>query len=180
MKKLLLLFLASSCLASGPKYTFKDPLLNDELDNVYKDIKTAGALKGTTTNNNAVAGNIGEYISATQVPYTSLPGATGVFGSILTIALTPGDWDVSGLAIFHNNGATITTVAAGVGTSGTVISGDSRMDTLPPTAASDSSVTIPGVRFSIATNTNIQLEIAAMYSAGSPLVAGRLSARRVR
>lgn len=35
---LALLFLAALALASGPKYNFKDPKMNDELINVYHDI----------------------------------------------------------------------------------------------------------------------------------------------
>lgn len=46
MKTLILILgLSASCFASGPKYVFEDPKMNDELTNVYKDLATI--LKGS-------------------------------------------------------------------------------------------------------------------------------------
>lgn len=38
MKVLFLIFLASSCMAAGPRYDYDDKKLNDEFSNVYYDI----------------------------------------------------------------------------------------------------------------------------------------------
>ncbi len=38
MKLLLILLLASPLWASGPRYSYSDPRLNDEMANIYKDI----------------------------------------------------------------------------------------------------------------------------------------------
>lgn len=43
-KLLLILLLASPCLAGGPKWNYSDPKLNDEMGNIYKDIPNV--LKG--------------------------------------------------------------------------------------------------------------------------------------
>lgn len=40
MKYLLMLLLASPCLASGPKYKYSDPKLDDEINNIYHDIES--------------------------------------------------------------------------------------------------------------------------------------------
>lgn len=56
-----------------------------------------GQIAGTTTNDNASAGNIGEYMSAKTSGGTNVsPAASGSYVNIATIILTPGDWDVSG------------------------------------------------------------------------------------
>lgn len=39
MKTFLLLLLATTCYAGGPKYTFDDPKLDDEIRNIYHDIR---------------------------------------------------------------------------------------------------------------------------------------------
>ncbi len=46
MKTLLFILLSTSCMAAGPKYNFTDPKLNDELQNVYFDIRNV--LNGST------------------------------------------------------------------------------------------------------------------------------------
>lgn len=63
--------------------------------------------KGTTANDSASAGYIGEYIESNVTSDTSTP-ASGAFGDATTITLTAGDWDVSGCVWFLRNGATYT------------------------------------------------------------------------
>lgn len=63
MKKLIaFLILAVPCFASGPKYNFEDPHLNDEMVNIYKDIKLSrGAnpqFTDITLGQNPTAGSI--------------------------------------------------------------------------------------------------------------------------
>jgi len=54
---------------------------------------TTGGIIGTTTNDNASAGNVGEYVAST-VGSTSITTTTQT--NITTISLTAGDWDVYG------------------------------------------------------------------------------------
>jgi len=63
-KLLLILLLASPCFGAGPKHSFQDPLINDELINVYKDIKNP------------------------QINYTSISSATISSGSITNLTVT--------------------------------------------------------------------------------------------
>src|SRR5712671_6777035 len=66
-------------------------------------------LPGTTTNDNAAAGNVGEYIVGTAA-IDSVSITTGTPVNVGSISLTAGDWDVS-CQIVYLPGAT-TTVSA--------------------------------------------------------------------
>jgi hypothetical protein len=63
----------------------------------------AGQIPGTITNDNAAAGNVGEFSIA-----TSGSGAlvTDTPFALISITLTAGDWDVEGTATFSGSGAT--------------------------------------------------------------------------
>ena len=137
---------------------------------------------GTTTNNNATAGEVGEYVSSSAVA-VSFP-ATGAYGDVCSIALSAGDWDVTGVAVFHLNGATMTGIGMGIsvnaGNSGSGLNeGDTSLN-LPPAPTSDESGTLPAVRISLASPGNAYLKFIGAYSSGTPQAWGRISARRVR
>lgn len=56
MKYLLMLLLASPCLASGPKYRYQDAKLDDEINNIYFDI--GSVLKGDVRIASATISNL--------------------------------------------------------------------------------------------------------------------------
>lgn len=56
-------------------------------------------IPGTTTNDNAVAGNIGQIISSTIPESSGIAIGSGGQANITSISLTAGDWDVTGIAI---------------------------------------------------------------------------------
>lgn len=66
---------------------------------------------GTATNNNATAGQIGEYITASVAVGSAVPLTTQVSANIASISLTAGDWDVSGV-VCYNIGAGDTQASA--------------------------------------------------------------------
>lgn len=138
---------------------------------------------GTTTNNSANAGSVGEYIASVATA-TNFPTSTQ-WGDLTSIALSVGDWDVSVLLDAAINGATMTGgVGAGLSTtSGNTTPstlGSSYANTAPPTSTANTSVAIPGFRVSLAAPATYYLKYAATYSAGTPQATGRISARRVR
>lgn len=56
---------------------------------------TGGNIVGTNTNNNAAAGQVGEFVVASPgAPVT--PGTSGTVVNFTSISLTAGDWDVDG------------------------------------------------------------------------------------
>lgn len=75
-----------------------------------QDINTAGQTPGTTTNDNANAGNIGEYISANLPLGSAVSLTSGVAANVTSVSLTAGDWDCQGNVAFNNvNAATVQT-----------------------------------------------------------------------
>jgi len=149
---------------------------------------TAGIV-GTTTNNNANAGSVGEYVSSYISTYANYP-ATGVFGDATSISLTAGDWDIS-YTIFCTNGGTanwseaISWIGTASGNNTTnLLGGDNTCDT----AFARSILSMPGFnqsipawRASIASTTTYYLKVYADYNLGAaPVYKCRISARRVR
>jgi hypothetical protein len=140
---------------------------------------------GTTTNNSANAGSVGEYMTASA---TASSTGTGKYFDIASLNLTAGDWDVSGVVQFSSAGATWSRATAGIGTAtgdngAGMVSGDTQTDEIfassstTPTAVS---MSLPAVRKSLSGTTTIYLKGYSVFSAGTPSATGRISARRVR
>lgn len=145
---------------------------------------TPGQLSGTTTNDNATAGNVGQYIEALQTTATNL-GGTGVYTDMGSLALTAGDWDVSMNATFSANGATVTTVAIGLGTTvgnsaAGITFGSNGLQGVAPTASYNSSLTVASFRISLAASATYYCKGVANYTVATAQMVGRCSARRRR
>lgn len=155
------------------------------------DMTTAGvAVYGTTTNNNASAGFIGEIFS--NASNVADAPATGVWADVDSLALTAGDWDVYGAVTHIRNTATWTQTRTGLGTT----SGDNApnlglgalsgiLDGISDFATSSSTpnqfmTTLLPVRVSIASTTTVYLKVRHVYSAGQSQRAGAIWARRAR
>ena len=138
---------------------------------------------GTTTDDNASAGQIGEFASAT------IPIAGGVATNTATdvgnIALTPGDWDVEGyIAVNMAPGATMVVLIGYINTvSDTLPSapGPFGVNELQMTfpASSAQFLPVPRTRVSIASPTTVYLGIYSVNT-GTVAFGGFISARRVR
>lgn len=146
-----------------------------------------GQLPGTTTNDNATAGNIGEYVSSSLAPGSAVSLTTNVTANITSISLTAGDWDVWGNVGF---------VAAGTTTAnqyGAYISTTSA--TIPPEpnggafsvlqgtfSGGVAQQTIPAgyTRISLAATTTVYLEAYATFSVSTMSAYGFIGARRAR
>ena len=64
---------------------------------------------GTTTNNNAATGYVGEYVESTVGPYT----VTTATSNPTSLSLTAGDWDVT--VVTNGAGASATSTASKIG-----------------------------------------------------------------
>lgn len=148
---------------------------------------TTGGIIGTTTNDSAGAGKVGEYISSV-IPFAS--GANLTNGSptanITSISLTAGDWDVTGVTVITLNGAVASTAGcvANVTTTSASLTGsqgDGRTDfPIAPTSLRDVTLPIPNYRVSLSTTTTVYLVGSAPVTTGTMVGFGRLSARRMR
>lgn len=146
---------------------------------------------GTTTNDNAPAGCIGEFISKTVLQANAVAANTGQTINITTISLGPGDWDVQGQIWIAATGTRAATNVTGIGT--WVSATSAAMPTVP--AGSLNSLfginialtaqlpvlTTGKVRFSIATTTTIYLSGLTTYTGTGPIgLYGYIDARRAR
>lgn len=145
----------------------------------YENLR--GGIPGTTTNDSAAAGAVGQYISSYASGINS--GATGAWADMTSISLTAGDWDVSANVQNDTTAGTTTNVVMGIGlvsgNDGTgLVDGDNRAKiggTLPSTV----SLSVPPYRLSLASTTTVYLKHFRAYT-GTATSAGRISARRVR
>lgn len=78
----------------------------------FSPSQTAGII-GTTTNNNANAGSVGEFISSTVASGSAVSLGSGTPTNITSISLTAGDWDVWGETITLPAGSTTTSNTQG-------------------------------------------------------------------
>lgn len=141
------------------------------------------SIKGTGTNDDAASTFVGEVRRSYQGA-TNVPAATTAWGDTVSFSLTAGDWDLSAVAVFTLNGSVATQVDLAISpNSGTSSSGLSVADNWaqgPAPTTVPSTLTISNFRVSISATTTYYLKVNATYSAGTPQVAARFSARRVR
>lgn len=144
------------------------------------------ALGGTTTNDNAAAGQYGEYVESVISSTTSVPGTTGQYGNLTSISLTAGDWDIDGIMSLDNaNSAAITAFAGAISvnsgnTTTDQIDGSNQADSATPGAGAVRSITIPSYRLSLSTTTTVFLKMNVAFTVATPQYRCRISARRPR
>ncbi len=150
---------------------------------------TANLIPGTTTNDNATAGNIGEYVEVKVTGGSAISLTSGTITNVASIALGPGDWDVCAHISINppSNANTLNVVSAGISTTSA---------TLPARGLSGCFVTYLGIaqstlpnldydvgmiRQSLNGSTTIYLVVQITQNAGSGVTAfGEIRARRVR
>lgn len=141
---------------------------------------TAGIV-GTTTNDSANAGSVGEYVTAQAGP-TSL--TTGINTNITSISLTAGDWDVTGTVFFATGvGDTMTSAAVSVNdTSAThpAIPLYNNPGNVNLTSSLGLTVIAPVRRFSLSGTTTVYLVATGTHSGGTLNATGMIRARRIR
>jgi hypothetical protein len=148
---------------------------------------TTNGIVGTTTNNSASAGFVGEYISATSGSPVSLTTATGT--NLTSISVTAGDWDIAASVSFAAGDATTLVQAVQISSSTTSTSIQSlpyaTVFTFGATGTAIGSVRNLGlplatVRYSLSTTTTIYLVTVADFSVSTLAASGYIQARRVR
>jgi hypothetical protein len=142
---------------------------------------------GTSTNDNAAAGYVGEVISNSNAAGTLVTSNAPV--NLMTLALTPGDWDLSAEAWFSPSVAgAMTAIWAAISSVSAVIPNalainTSRAQILLSTGAFTTGtqvVTPRTCRVSLATAATYYLVVQATFSSGNVPVQGLMWARRAR
>lgn len=138
---------------------------------------------GTTTNNNANAGSVGETVTSVVASGSAVSLTTNTGANVTSISLTAGDWDVDGNVNFSAASATVTGTSGGVtSTSATVpTDGTEVYSGVQVTLLSETdSVTLPTKRFSLSGTTTVYLVGKCTFSAGTVSAFGSIVARRRR
>ena len=138
---------------------------------------------GTTTNNNANAGSVGEIITNAA---TGVSLSSGSASNLVTISLTAGDWDVSGVATLIPAGTTTTLdiQTIGISTTSLTFAAANTGATVTFQGASNAGRTqvagTPTVRISLASTTTVFLLISPIFAVSTATANGFIRARRVR
>jgi len=135
---------------------------------------------GTTTNNNANAGSVGEYVTATGTA-VSLTNNTST--NVASISLTAGDWDVWGSIEFDSAGSTtISQTVAGVNTASGVLPAApfKAINSYSATAGSIIAGPVPQQRLSLASTTTVYLVGFCLFAVSTLTATGIIQARRRR
>ena len=154
---------------------------------VNADIVSVASSKitGTTTNDNAAAGVIGEYLSAQRLLANANPVTTGTGNDATSLTLTPGDWDVSGMSgINFGTGANVTVLRTSLSLTSATINLDNGIGQKFGAAGivpqDPLSYTVPMLRVSVAVNTSVFLVARVDFTGGTAAIYGNIQARRVR
>lgn len=145
---------------------------------------TTNGIVGTTTNDNANAGSIGEVISSSVAsPGVSLTTATP--SNVTSISLTAGDWDVwgnvypapAGTTVIQQERATITTTSASIGNYGDA---GSFLQQITLASGAANSMNVGPIRLSLASTTTVYLVTQETFSTSTCTAFGQIFARRRR
>lgn len=153
----------------------------------------SSAVRGTSTNDNAPAGAIGEFITSTVAAGSAVALTTATTANVTSISLTAGDWDVTGVVDYTFAATTsYTQLTAGISlTSATLATqaGGGGLGTDPnsafatpaqvPTALAFS-LEINPVRVSIAATTTVFMVTNCTFTVAALSAFGTIRARRVR
>ena len=144
-----------------------------------------GQYQGTATNDNATAGNIGEYVQSETSSGSAVSVTSNTATNITSISLTAGDWDVWGSVVFVPAGTTVPSLIL------SCVSTTSGACTQPNGGSYSSlSVSFPaGVnqvlpagmkRISLASTTTVYIIGASIFTTSTMTAYGGVYARRVR
>ena len=144
---------------------------------------------GTTTNNSAQTGSVGEYVASIVSSGSAVALTTGTAKTVTSISLTAGDWDVEG-SITFTGGATTNvvylnadlstvndTLVGNVGTFNSTTYGAAGIVLFPVV---DQNIPLYMTRVSISSTTTYYLVTRASFSISTCSAYGAIKARRVR
>lgn len=147
---------------------------------------------GTTTNDNAPAGNLGEFVTSSVPVGSQVALSNGVTANMTSIVLTAGDWDLNVQTNFNAAAATFTDVRMGPSptsaslatqTANGVVGTDALVISPLSVTTATGVYTLGNVDIRISTASTVTIYATAQVnglSAGTVSVYGTIRARRVR
>ncbi len=162
--------------------------LQADLDAIAGAVGAAGQFPGTTTNDNAAAGNVGEEIQSTVLAGAAVALTSPNAANVTSIALTAGDWDVCAqVVITPGAGTNFTIIAGSMSTTSAVndFTNPLRFGAVPLTAAgavlaSGLNFQVGPSRFSLAAPTTVFLVVLSIFTVSTAAAWGKIFARRTR
>jgi hypothetical protein len=143
-------------------------------------------ITGTTTNDNAATGLVGEYVSSSIVQGAAVTLVPSTPKNVTSISLTAGDWDVNATLDYYisGGGANATSLGGSISTVSATqaVGGSGALFTLTLAAFPINTQHFPvgTIRLSIAATTTVYLVSAASYTVGLVQSGGFIGARRAR
>jgi len=144
---------------------------------------------GTTTNDNAAAGIVGEYKEDSVASSSAVPLTSDLTAPVASLSLSAGDWDVSG-AVNFNMGTTTQygVITAAISTSAAAMPSlpdSSAAAMIFPTLAVAGAIGTPNIitgmkRISLAMTTTVYLVTNDYFTTSTCAAFGTIRARRVR
>jgi hypothetical protein len=148
---------------------------------------TTSGIIGTTTNNNAPTGSVGEYLTtSSSAVTTSVTSSTAT--NILSLSLTAGDWNVWGTVTYFGGASTVVAlIDSWVSTlSATRPVSEFRQSFLfaagftPYGIGGPLSINAPIARISLASTTTVYLQAYSIFTVSTTTAGGAIYARRER
>jgi hypothetical protein len=152
------------------------------------DVSAFNNLLGTVSANNACAGCIGEYLSATLASGSAVTLTNNTAATITSITLTPGDWDVKGSCGYASTSAS-TSITRSLCSLSLVNNGldvtpgrfyDLAFPAFSPPAGAGHTIQVAPERFSVASSTPVYLIAFSAFTVAGNTAYGKISARRMR
>ncbi len=144
-------------------------------------VTNGGEYKGRSFNTVPSAGMLGEEVRSYLAEGSGVTLTSPNVSNVTSISLTAGIWDVSGIVMFGGGpvtgtatGASIVTTTATTGTQG-----DNYITSPVVSTALDYGIVIPQYRLSLNATTTVYLTAIAIFTVGSVVAYGRISAVRV-
>jgi len=142
---------------------------------------TTGGIVGTTTNNSAASGYVGELLTSIVPSISAISLTSNTTINVTSITLTPGDWDLFGNVAFNGTNmlsviGCMNNVSATLADS--VYSSGINMGT--NSGATSFGASCPSLAVSVNTNTIYYLIAVAAFPSGTATVCGGIYARRRR
>ena len=145
-------------------------------------------VQGTNTNDNAAAGDKGEYVSSDITSGSAVSLTTTTQTNITSISLTAGDWDVYCNAVFSPAATTnIIQTSSSVSTTSATLDGSNDRQALDQYRKrgychwrQHFRLPVCGARFSLSGTTTVYLVALAQFAVSTMSAYGKIWARRVR
>lgn len=147
---------------------------------------STSGIVGTTTNDNAAAGSVGEFVSSEVLIGSAVNLTTATAADITSISLTAGDWDVRGNVVFNPAGTTtsnshIAWISTTSATLPTLPNKGALTESLVAYSAGNAPALETGtIRISVAGTTTVFLSARMVFLVSTANAYGFISARRIR